>query len=50
MFRFRCMRSLQKFVAVYCAVYKYFYLERHPNSRVSFKLNRVVTLSEWQLI
>ena len=50
MLRFRSMRSLQKFVAVYSAVYNHFNQERHLNSRVNFKLNRAAALAEWRLV
>jgi putative transposase len=44
------MRSLEKFVAVYSAVYNDFNLERHPNSRADFKLSRVAALAEWPMV
>jgi len=50
MLRFRCMRSLQKFVAVHSAVYNHFNQERHLNSRANFKLNRIAALAEWRLV
>ena len=50
MLRFRCMRSLQKFVAVHSSIYNHFNQERHLNSRDNYKLNRTVALAEWRLI
>jgi len=47
MLRFRCMRSLQKFVAVHSSIYNHFNQERQLNSRANFKLNRDVALAEW---
>jgi len=46
--RFRRMRSLQKFVAVYGSIHNHFNQERAFYSRDNFKLNRTAALSEWQ--
>ncbi len=48
MLRFRCMRSLQKFVAVHSSIYNYFNQERHLYSGTNFKLNRTAALTEWR--
>jgi len=48
MLRFRCMRSLQKFVSVHASVCNHFNLERHLYSRDNFKLNRNAALAEWR--
>ena len=48
MLRFRRMRSLQKFVAVYGSIHNHFNQERAFYSRDNFKLNRTAALSEWQ--
>ncbi len=46
--RFRCMRSLQKFVAVHASVCNHFNQERHLYLRDNFKLNRAAALAEWR--
>ena len=46
--RFRQMRSLQKFAAVYSSALNYFNLERSLSSRSNFKLNRTAALAEWR--
>jgi putative transposase len=48
MFRFRRMRTLQKFVAVHAFVHNHFNQERHLYNRSNFKLNRAVALNEWR--
>jgi putative transposase len=48
MLRFRQMRSLQKFVAVYASVHNHFNQERHLYSRSNFKLNRTAALAQWR--
>ena len=48
MFRFRRMRSLQKFASVHASVSNHFNQERHLISRDIFKANRNVALSEWR--
>ena len=48
MLRFRRMRSLQKFAAVHSSVHNHFNQERHLYSRINFKLNRTVALTEWR--
>ena len=46
--RFRCMRCLQKFVAVHASVHNHFNQERHLYSRDNFKANRAAALAEWR--
>ena len=46
--RFRSMRSLQKFAAVYSSVCNHFNQERALYSRDNFKANRAAALSEWR--
>ncbi len=48
--RFRRMRSLQMFAAVYASVSNHFNQERHLYSRQSFKLHRAAALAEWRLL
>ena len=46
--RFRRMRSLQKFAAIYASIYNLFNSERCLSSRHIFKCNRAVALAEWR--
>jgi putative transposase len=48
MFRFRRMRSLQKFAAVHASVSNHFNQERSLSSRPLFKANRAAALAEWR--
>ncbi len=48
MFRFRRMRSLQKFAAVHAFVSNHFNRERSLSSRNIFKTNRAAALAEWR--
>jgi putative transposase len=48
MFRFRRMRSLQKFAAVHTSISNHFNSGRGFYSRQSFKLNRSAALAEWR--
>ena len=48
MLRFRCLRTLQKFVSIHSSFYNHFNHERHLTSRKTFKLQRQTALSEWQ--
>lgn len=48
MLRFRRMRTLQKFVAVYSSVHNHFNLERSLYNRSNFKPNRAAALVEWR--
>ena len=46
--RFRRMRSLQKFVAVYSSVHNHFNLERHLNQRQNFEESQTAALNAWR--
>ncbi len=48
MLRFRRMRSLQKFAAVYSSVHNHFNREHHLNQRDRFKESRTAALEEWR--
>ena len=48
MFRFRRMRSLQKFAAVHASVFNRLNHERSLYSRDNVKLNRTAALAEWR--
>jgi putative transposase len=48
MLRFRQMRCLQKFAAVYSSGHNHFNQERLLYSRDSFKRSRTAALSEWR--
>ena len=48
MFRFRRMRSLQKFAAVHAAIFNHFNKQRSLSSRNIFTLNRATALAEWR--
>lgn len=48
MLRFRPMRSLQKFAAIYGSIHNYFNYERHLISRQIFKARRDATINEWR--
>lgn len=48
MFRFRRMRSLQKFAAVHGSIHNHFNQERHLSSRPAFKERRAAALTEWR--
>lgn len=50
MLRFRCMRSLQKFVAVHAVVYNHFNLDRSLNKRTHFKASRTAAFREWRQV
>ncbi|MEO1107800.1 MAG: IS6 family transposase [Pseudomonadota bacterium] len=47
MFRFRRMRSLQKFAAVHASIYNLFNSERSLSSRSNFKMNHAAALAVW---
>ena len=47
MFRFRQMRSLQKFASVHSSVFNHFNKHRHPNRWNVFKANRAAAPAEW---
>ena len=48
MLKFRRMRSLQKFVSIHLSVFNHFNIERHLNSRDTYKVQREAALVEWQ--
>ncbi len=48
--RFWRMRSLQKIAAIHSTVYNHFNLDRHLNSRATFKANRDIALQDWQAL
>ena len=48
MLRFRRIRSLQKFASMHSSLHNHFNLERHINSRTTFKLKRDAALQEWR--
>ncbi|MEW9855422.1 transposase [Novosphingobium sp. M1R2S20] len=50
MFRFRRMKTLQKFASVHPNVHNHFSLERHLVDRQTFKERRSAALAEWQII
>ncbi|MEM7663918.1 MAG: IS6 family transposase [Pseudomonadota bacterium] len=47
MLRFRRMRSLQKFASMHSSLHNHFNLDRHINSRTTFKSKRNAALIEW---
>ena len=48
MSRFRRMSNLQKYASTHASFYNHFNLDRHLNSRSSFKQNRDAALLEWR--
>ena len=48
MYRFRSMRSLQKFVSVHASIFNHFNQERGLSQRDHFKQNRTAALAEWR--
>ncbi|MEM6898216.1 MAG: IS6 family transposase [Pseudomonadota bacterium] len=48
MLRFRRMRSLQKFASMHSSFHNHFNLDRHINSRTTFKSKRNTALIEWR--
>ena len=48
MLRFRRMRSLQKFIAIHSSAHNHFNLDRHINSRNTFKTKRNAALLRWR--
>jgi hypothetical protein len=45
--KFRDVKTLQKFASVHASVHNHFNLERHLNSRETFKQDRSSALAEW---
>tara|TARA_R100001163_G_C5049172_1_gene186128 strand:- start:26 stop:667 length:642 start_codon:yes stop_codon:yes gene_type:complete len=48
MLKFRCLRSLQKFVSLHASVHNHFNHERHLTSRKEFKHQRNAAMVQWQ--
>jgi len=47
MSKLRDVKTLQKFAAVHASIHKHFNLDRHLNSRETFKQDRSAALAEW---
>ncbi len=47
MAKFRDVKTLQKFAAVYASIHNHFNQDRHLNRREIFKQNRSAALAEW---
>ncbi len=50
MFRFRQMKSPQKFASVHANVHNHFSQERHLVDRQTYKARRSAALAEWQIL
>ena len=48
MSKFRDVKTLQKFASVHASIHNHFNLDRHLNSRQTFKENRTAALAEWR--
>ena len=48
MARFRNIKTLQKFAAVFASIHNHFNHDRHLNHRDIFKQNRFIALTEWR--
>lgn len=48
MSKFRDVKTLQKFASIHASIHNHFNLDRHLNSRETFKQNRSVALAEWR--
>ena len=48
MSKFRDVKTLQKFAAVHTSIHNHFNLDRHLNSRETFKQDRSAALTEWR--
>lgn len=48
MSKFRDIKTLQKFSSVHASVHNHFNLDRHLNSRETFKQSRSAALAEWR--
>jgi putative transposase len=46
--KFRDIKPLQRFAAVYASIHNRFNLDRHLNRRDIFKQNRCAALAEWR--
>jgi len=48
MSKFRDEKTLQKFASVHASIHNHFNLDRHLNSRETFRQDRSATLAEWR--
>ena len=48
MSKFRDIKTLQKFSSVHASIHNHFNLDRHLNSRETFRQDRSATLAEWR--
>jgi putative transposase len=48
MLKFRDVKSCQKFMSVNASIHNHFNLERHLNSRKTFKDSRAAAMAEWR--
>ena len=48
MSKFRDVKTLQKFGSIHASIHNHFNLDRHLNSRETFKQNRSAALAEWR--
>ena len=48
MSKFRDVKTLQKFASVHASIHNHFNLDRHLNSRQTFKENRTAALAKWR--
>ena len=48
MSKFRDVKILQKFASVHASIHNHFNLDRHLNSRQTFKDSRAAALAEWR--
>jgi putative transposase len=48
MSKFKDLKTLQKFSSVHASIHNHFNLDRHLNSRETFKQNRSAALAEWR--
>jgi putative transposase len=48
MANFRDVKTMQRFAAVHASIHNHFNLDRHLNSRETFKQNRSVALAQWR--
>ena len=48
MSKFRDVKTLQKFTSIHASIHNHFNLDRHLNSRETFRQDRSATLAEWR--
>ena len=48
MSKFRDVKTLQKFASIHASIHNHFNLDRHLNSRETFKQNRAAAMAEWR--